>query len=73
METIGMFGRAEYQHVSGTRSNFDFVEIPSILMEHFANDYRVVSQFARHYRTNEVIPESLFDDLKHKKYLSAYN
>lgn len=55
-----MFGRTKFQTVAGTRCPLDFVELPSQLFEMYARDYRVVSQFATHYKTGEPIPEDVF-------------
>jgi len=41
----------------------DFVELPSQIMENWAFEPEVLRSYARHYRTNEVIPQDLIDKI----------
>ncbi|CAJ0826912.1 3870_t:CDS:2 [Entrophospora sp. SA101] len=54
-----MIGRTDFHNVSGTRCPTDFVELPSILMEHFVYSPSVLSLFAKHYETKEPLPLEL--------------
>lgn len=57
-----ILARTPLQVVSGTRTATDFVELPSVLMEHFAADASVLSLFARHWQTGDALPYDLVED-----------
>lgn len=65
-----MLGRTRLQNISGTRCPTDFVELPSILMEHFARDPRVLRRIGNHYITKRKVPEEmLMKHLEDNKFL----
>jgi len=43
----------------------DFVEAPSQMLEEFFHDYGVLSAFAHHYQSGEVLPQELFARMIH--------
>lgn len=55
----GLLSKCTYVSVAGTSVARDFVELPSQIMENWAFQKEVLADYARHYETGEVIPDSL--------------
>jgi Zn-dependent oligopeptidase len=55
--------RAELARFSGFDTEWDFVEAPSQIMEHWCWNVDVLSRFARHYQTNQPIPPDMVNQL----------
>ena len=56
-------GRASHIRFAGYNTEWDFVEAPSQIMEHWCWNADVLRRFARHHKTGEAIPDSLVDQL----------
>lgn len=54
----GIFANTRFQSMSGTNVYWDFVELPSQIMENFAVEKDFLNTFAKHYITGELIPDS---------------
>ena len=55
----GMLSDVEYRSQAGTSVPRDYVEFPSQVMENWMTQPEVLAQFAKHYKTGEVIPLEL--------------
>ncbi len=55
----GLLSNVKYESLSGTSVPRDFVEFPSQVMENWMSEPEVLKLYAKHYKTGEVIPESL--------------
>lgn len=53
-----LFAQGAYDRTAGMVPQ-DYVELPSQIMENWASDPEVIKSYAKHYKTNEVIPDAL--------------
>mgnify|MGYP001577176405 CR=1 FL=1 len=60
----GMLANTSYPSLSGTSVYWDFVELPSQVMENWCYEPEALALFAHHYETGEIIPQEYVDKIK---------
>ena len=63
----GLLSDRKYKRISGTSVFWDFVELPSQIMENWVGEEDALELFAHHYKTGEVLPKDLLQKLKKSK------
>lgn len=58
-----MLGEVEFRSLNGTHVAWDFVELPSQILENWAWEKESLDLFARHYQTGATIPPDLYRSL----------
>ena len=60
----GMLANTTYPSLSGTSVYWDFVELPSQILENWCYEPEALALFAYHYQTDEMIPMALVQKIK---------
>ncbi|WP_053991707.1 M3 family metallopeptidase [Mangrovimonas sp. TPBH4] len=60
----GMLANTTYPSLSGTSVFWDFVELPSQVLENWCYEKEALELFAKHYETGELIPMELVNKIK---------
>ena len=60
----GLLSDGYYRSQTGTALPRDYVEYPSQVMENWMTEPEVLANFAKHYRTGEVIPQALVEKIQ---------
>ena len=67
----GLLTQAHYPSVSGTSVKHDFVELFSQVNEKWAIHPEVLRTYAKHYKTGEIIPDSLIEKMQRSSHFNS--
>ena len=67
----GLLSNCKYTSLGGTSVYWDFVELPSQIMENWLGEKETLSLFAHHYETGELIPDELIEKIKKSRSFNA--
>ncbi|MEC7986332.1 MAG: M3 family metallopeptidase [Myxococcota bacterium] len=68
-----ILGSVEIPSLNGTNVAWDFVELPSQIMENWCREKDVLQRFAFHHETREVLSEAVIQKMKRaRNFMSAY-
>ncbi len=60
----GLLSQVRHERLAGTNVLCDYVELPSQLFENWALERTVLQRHARHFQTDESLPDALLDKLQ---------